>query len=369
MNDVEPDQFLPANLRISNIDSCLYRIGLQLSPNRPNTKRSYIYNPILIFIYLILYVIQRLVCLFVTDQDLLYILGDVGAFYGIRIYSNMVVAIFQIFVLFNQWFYYFNHKRGIHPTFLRLFQMMSGSLRPKDLELDDPKQIMALISLTRKLFAILKFNCRYIMILMCVAVVLPSYIFYTSLYTTIIYGGIASITYSYGGHMLWNVLGYQYLYFYIICKYLNFKLNNLNNKLSEIKKNKHNQPGHFHEVFKIIQQFDNVFREINEYNSTYLSKFLSTLWFVLSAAFVILLYEELFVSLLLPIRVVFLYALIFFNIIFIHTISTAASVNYQVKLTYLPINTVYVTFATRKRVKKSLLHILFKVSSKFFLLL
>ena len=171
-----PNKLLPANLCICHIDSCLYRIGLQVSAIRPNTKRSFIYNPILISIYVSLYVIQRIVCLFVTDQDLLYILGDTGAFYGIRTYSNMLLALVQLFVLSNKWFYYCNHKRGIHPTFLRLFQMMSGSLRPIDLDLDDPKQVMTLLNLTKKLNPLLKFNCRYVVIPVCVAVVLPSYV-------------------------------------------------------------------------------------------------------------------------------------------------------------------------------------------------
>ena len=365
MNVIHPNKLLPANLCICGIDSSLYQIGLQLSRIRPNTKRSFIYNPKLISIYVSLYVIQRIVCLFVTDQDLLYMLGDIGAFYGIRIYFNMLLALLQLFVLSNKWFYYCNHKRGIHPTFLRLFQMMSGSLRPIDLELDDSKQVMTLLNMTKKLYPLLKFNCGYLIIPICVAVVLPSYVFHTSLFTTIIYGGIASITYSYGGHLLWCFLGYQYLYFYILCKYFNFKLDNLNKKLWEMKKIKQFEPVHFREILKIIRQFDYVFREIDEYNSTYLSKFLSTLLFVLSGAFVILLYVEIFVSLSLPIRAVLIYASIFFDLILIMTISRAASVNYQAILTYQPINSVYVALATGKYVNLCRLSILFKVFGEF----
>ena len=79
------------------------------------------------------------------------------------------------------------------------------------------------------------------------------------------------------------------------------------------------------EVLKIIRKFDNVFREIDEYNSTYLSKFLSTLLFVLSAAFVLLFYVEIFVPLLLSVLLVFIYASVFYKLISIMTISRARS--------------------------------------------
>ena len=157
------------------------------------------------------------------------------------------------------------------------------------------------------------------------------------------------------------MLGYQYLYFYILCKYLNFKQENLNEKLREIKKQKY-LPRKFKDVIMIIKKLDNIYREIDEYNASYLSRFIFNLWLLLSAAFVILSYVVLFVPLLIPIRIVFIYALLFYNGIFIHTISTAASVNYQVKLAYLPLNSVFVTLVMDRDVNLKNLRKLFKVS-------
>ena len=365
---MEPDQLLPAHLRIDNIDSHLYQIGLQLSPIRPNIKRIFIYNPIVIAIIITIIVVQRLICLLFTDQRVLYLMGDFGAFYSIKIYINTLIGLIQLFILASQLVYFSNHKRGIEPTFLRLFQMMSGSVPPNELGLNDRKQILGLINITRKLFLLLKFNSRYVSTFISFVVVFLSYLFHTPLSIAIIYGGMSTVTLGYLGYTFWNILGYQYLYFYILCKYLNFKQYNLIEKLKlslkgEIKKQKKKQnlPENIKSVMMIIRDLDNVYREIDEYNATYLSKFIFNLWLLLSAAFVILSYVALFVSLLLPIKIVVIYAFLFYNGIFIHTISTAASVNYQVKLTYLPLNSVFASLVRHKDGKLQNLLVLFKV--------
>ena len=360
---MEPDQLLPAHLRIDNIDSRLYQIGLQLSPIRPNIKRIFIHNPIVIAIIISIFVIQRLICLLVTDRRVLYLMGDFGAFYSIKIYINTLIGLIQLFILASQLVYFSNHKRGIEPTFLRVFQMMSGSVPPNELGLNDRKQILGLINITRKLFLLLEFNCRYVSIFISFVVVFFSYLFHTPLSIAIIYGGMGSVTLSYLGHTFWNILGYQYLYFYILCKYLNFKQYNLIEKLREITKQKKKQhlPENIKSVMMIVRDLDNVYREIDEYNATYLSKFIFNLWLLLSAAFVILSYVALFVLLLLPIKIVVIYAFLFYNGIFIHTISTAASVNYQVKLTFLPLNSVFESLVKHKNGKSQNLLVLFKV--------
>ena len=358
---MEPDQLLPAHLRIDNIDSGLYQIGLQLSPIRPNIKRIFIHNPIVIAIIISIFVVQRMVCLFVNYKTVLYLMGDIGTFFGIRIYINTMLCLGQLFVLASQLVYFNNQKRDIEPTFLRLFQMMSGFVPPIELGLNDRKQITTLIKRTKQLFVLVEFNCRFVVIFICVVIVFFSYLFHTPLSTTIIYGSIDSVTLSYLGHTFWNMLGYQYLYFYILCKFLNFKQENLNEKLREIKKQKY-LPRKFKDVIMIIKKLDNIYREIDEYNATYLSRFIFNLWLLLSAAFVILSYVVLFVPLLIPIRIVFIYALLFYNVIFIHTISTAASVNYQVKLAYLPLNSVFVTLVMDRDVNLKNLRKLFKVS-------
>ena len=360
---MQPDQLLPAHLCIDNIDSRLYLIGLQLSPIRPNIKRSFIHNPSVIAIIISIFVVQRVVCLLATDQRVLYLMGDFGTFFGIRIYINTLAGLGQLFILASQLVYFSNHKRDISPTFLCLFQMMTSSVPPIELGLNDRKQIMTLVNRSKRLSILLDFNCRYVIIIVCVVVVFLSYLFHTPLSIAIIYGGMGSVTLSYIGHTFWNILGYQYLYFYILCKYLNFKQYNLNDKLGEIKeqKKKQYQQGKFKNVMIIIKDLDNVYHEINEYNATYLSRFIFNLWLLLSAAFVILSYVALFVSLFLPIKIVVIYAFLFYNGIFIHTISTAASVNYQVKLTYLPLNSVFASLVRHKDGKLQNLLVLFKV--------
>ena len=178
---MEPDQLLPAHLRIDNIDSGLYQIGLQLSPIRPNIKRIFIHNPIVIAIIISIFVAQRVVCLFVNDKTVLYLMGDIGTFYGIKIYLNTMLCLGQLFVLASQLVYFNNQKRDIEPTFLRLFQMMSGFVPPIELGLNYRKQITILIKRTKQLFVLLEFNCRFVVIDLCGY----SFLFLSLPYTTV----------------------------------------------------------------------------------------------------------------------------------------------------------------------------------------
>ena len=51
--------------------------------------------------------------------------------------------------IFNQLIYYLNHKRRIEPTFVRLFQVMSGSLRPSAVGLTEESQWRSLLKIAK----------------------------------------------------------------------------------------------------------------------------------------------------------------------------------------------------------------------------
>ena len=126
MEEFNPNLLLPQELTIDSVDEHLYRIGLCLKPNRSNTRRSLIFHPILITVVSILFMLQRIASIFTDKQWLLLLLGDIGQFFGTRIYMSVALILVTLFILCSQLIYYYNNKRDIRPTFLTLFHMMSG---------------------------------------------------------------------------------------------------------------------------------------------------------------------------------------------------------------------------------------------------
>ena len=161
MEDFNPDLLLPQELTIDSVDEHLYRIGLCLTPNRHNTRRSLIFHPILITIVTIIFTIQRIASIFTDQRWLLLLLGDIGQFFGMRIYINIAFVLLTLFILLSQLIYYYNNNVYIRPTFLTLFHMMSGSVSPSSIGLNDEHQVNKLLS--RKLFIIVKYQCQYIL--------------------------------------------------------------------------------------------------------------------------------------------------------------------------------------------------------------
>ena len=61
-------------------------------------------------------------------------------------------------MLFSQWVYYNNYKHGIEPSFLQVFQMISGSVTPSSVELNSESDVKNLMKNLKFTFQLIKFN-------------------------------------------------------------------------------------------------------------------------------------------------------------------------------------------------------------------
>ena len=333
MEVFNPDLLLPQELSIDSVDEYLYRIGFCLTPNRHNTRRSLIFHPILITIVCIIFVSQRIASIFIDEPWLLFLLCDIGHFFRMKIYFNFGFTLVTSFILSSQVIYYYNNKRDIRPTFLTLFHMMSGSVSPKSIGLTDEEQVIKLISLSRKLFIIVKYQCMFIVPMLAAFFVISPYLLSTSPIEIVLYGIPATIIYFHIELYFWTFFGYQYLYFYLVCKYLEMKLKNSNDKLIQIIKSQK-----YYEIRRQIIYFNAIYCEIKEYDSTYISKFLFQTWIVVGIMTIILIYIDVFISSEILIRISVHYVTMLFFGIFIFTIITAASINYDNRITYKLLN-------------------------------
>lgn len=95
------------------LDDTLYSIGLCHTSVRDIPKRKAIDKPVVITGVTVLFMFQRIACLFTDDNQLLMYLGDVGRYYGIKLHVNTLLILSCLIILMSQLNYYYNYKHGI----------------------------------------------------------------------------------------------------------------------------------------------------------------------------------------------------------------------------------------------------------------
>jgi len=128
---------LPEELVIPSVDDLLYEIGLCLTSVRERPKRRAIDSPIVIAIVSIIMLITRIINIFnVNNNPIIFVLmGDVGRYFSMALHWNCSLFLANLMAFTSQLVYYYNYKRGIKPTFVRVFQMMSGLVTPSSVGL------------------------------------------------------------------------------------------------------------------------------------------------------------------------------------------------------------------------------------------
>ena len=79
-----------------------------------------------------------------TDNETILILTtDLGHFMGIKEIINLMLIMLSLMALFSRMVYYYNHCIGVKPTFVRVFQVLSGSITPSSVGLNQSTQVEA----------------------------------------------------------------------------------------------------------------------------------------------------------------------------------------------------------------------------------
>ena len=237
------------------------------------------------------------------------------------------MAIFALITLSSQMNYYYNYKRGEKPTFVRVFQMMSGFVTPYSVGLYKDSDVKRMKKYN-KLFKIIKFDNYLISLLIFNIMFIPILINESILYS-ISYGILNALIQTYILYICVKHLFFQILYFYIICKYLAIKVKNLNESLIEMMKDKR-----FIRVHEIPTEFDVIYREINEYNTTFWSKFLFIIWIFMGILIVITIHLIIFTSLHIIIKILSFYCIMNVTILVNFLISIACSLNSEANKSY-----------------------------------
>ena len=199
MESIDVNKKLPQNLIIKSAENKLLSIGLIFRNNvNGNEFRSILYNPIFIFSIMSIGMTKMMVSLLLPeDHEYIFkIIGDWIYLLGIRIYGNTAGVLYISLAIISQIIYYYNYKNDIKPTFLKVFQMMSGLVSPKSIGLTNKEQIYKILKLSKILFNLCNYNTLFIIPLMAFLINFVTYIMKCTLIETIIYGIPHSILFS-----------------------------------------------------------------------------------------------------------------------------------------------------------------------------
>ena len=346
---MDPNQCIPQSLIATNADDILYRIGLCPTSLNDRPNRRPIDRPIRAFVVVSMALMERLVSVSISDEDYRPgLLGFTGYLGAIRRHFDLFFILIMILSLSSQLIYYWNHINGVRPTFLRLFQMMTGSVAPKDIGLTDEDFIRQLCKRTDKWCQIIGFNHRYVITGMCLIFSMFLYIARDRTMAVLIYGIPNSTLLALMGYYFSNIYFFQFLFFLIICLYLKHKINRMNEKATQLIRNKC-----FENFGGLLRRYHCICDEINEYNVTYWSKFLLVFWLIYGINVILLLFITIFSPMELFLRIIITLGTFEFILSFITIIFLASSINLSVNNSYKTCNSLIVCFTQyNKRLRK-----------------
>ena len=327
MARIDCNKVLPQELTIESIEDVLYYIGLSHHSVRDPPKRPKINNPKFITTFVFVVMIMKVVSQFTDDEITLVLLTEYSHYLGIKIYLNINTIFLSLIVLFTKANYFRNERRGVKPTFIRVFQVMSGSVPPSNVGLTDERIVKQLLR-TVKLLPMIKKNNEIILPFLTALFLIIIYIFNMDTDRALLFGIYPTIVNTFWGYYTFNIIIIKLFLFFIVCKYFVLKIRAKNQILQTYKTVTPRN------IVEVLHSYDALYREIDEYNSTYWSQFLFTIWLFFGVVIVNLLYLILFARISSFIRFLITYFVIILVIFYLNIMTTASSLNLEAYKSY-----------------------------------
>ena len=214
--------------------------------------------------------------------------------------------------------YWHNYRSGIEPTFLSVFEMMSGFVTPKSIGITDEMIVRQLLNKSKLLFKLNKVINNRTLYFVAILIIIP-YLLLTPLKNTLSFGLPNGILFGLIARYTLGLSLWQMTYFYIVCYYLKLKLNSLNKRLTKPMNNQN--------ILQTINSFNRLYLEISDYNKTYFSKYLFAVWLLMGSVIMFDTCAIIFIDFAFIVKFTIIYTLIMICLIFVMIILTAASVN------------------------------------------
>ena len=139
------------------------------------------------------------------------------------------------------------------------------------------------------------------------------------------------------GYHGFNILLLHGFYFHIICQYLSIKQAEINGALFSLR----DQPNAT--TPRIFRRLYALYSEISDYNETFWSKYLLTLWLSLGSINVMMLYSSFYSDMNVMFRIFFVYVLSMLISFFTFILLSAAKINNQSIVSYKLLSSLYLS--------------------------
>ena len=136
-------------------------------------------------------------------------------------------------------------------------------------------------------------------------------------------------------------------YLYIMCSYLKMKIGSVDEEMKQSIKHRRRP------ILVIIKKFSYIIQEINEYNTTYWSKYLFVFWLSFGTFDVGFLSMVIYSPMDRVMRIVFSFITSYLIGLFLVVILTAASVNSSINRTYSKCNSLFIHISNQCKGKRN----------------
>jgi hypothetical protein len=334
--DFEPNNILPNDVLIDFAANHLYRIGL-IPLRDKSIKRKRYENPVFKFIINLHLIIRFIISLQLSEENeyIFLLIGDFTYFLKARIHFNTAASLIISIALFSQLVQYYNYKNDIKPSYLKLFEMLSGLRSPKSIGLTDKEEIYKFAKLSKLLFTGTEFFAKIVMPFLFFLLTFLSFSLKCSLKELILYALPHCLKFAFCAYSVYSIIFWQIIYYYLICQYLKCKLKTANNSLRKLSDRRVIT---YKKVLHILEYLDSIYEEIDDYNSNYWSKFLFIIWITFAAIINTGIYFILFIEMNSILKIIFIYFTIQTILILLLIINTTASVNSKANKSYSILN-------------------------------
>jgi len=189
-------RLLPPDLRVEEAVNKLYEFGVIVKPLTTHyTHRHWLSHPVIKVLIHLYYILMFIIFIVNNNHNkrLVIILGDYPTLLGVGFHLHFPALLYFIFNLFTVFIYYDNYWKGVKPTFLRVFAMLSGLVTPNSVGLTDTQSLDKFIKITKTMFKIMAFIHNRTTPLIGFFVIFV-YLYFTTLLDTLLYGIIYTIT-------------------------------------------------------------------------------------------------------------------------------------------------------------------------------
>ena len=293
-----------------------------------------------------------------NDERLHLMIGNFPYFVGAQTYIGAAKFIYGLIAVASQSIYLWYYWKGIKPTYLRPFLMISGMTSPESIGITDVLTVEKLMKRAKLNFKITKLilKTRIPVAILTAGVPLSMNSNIIEFFCFVI-PWVSLFT-------LWvnTTAGYllhQINYFSIICYYLKLKLKVLNTRFeAQIKSTKRLT---ITDVRKFIRNYDFIHREIHEFNNNHWSLYLAILVGSVMIMLDLLLYFSIFLVLNPIVKILFFYIVFIFLSFLVLLLMTASTVGREANRTHTILN----NLLNRKRCLLRLSPTSFKVYSRY----